>query len=100
MNRIALRVFAALPLLTAPAVYAQPRAPDITGRVQAPPYVLPGQIPAGQGPGSLQESPPLFRIGGLPVHLWAPVPPPYDSSANRNLAADPVWSQAGPWASG
>ena len=34
---------------------------------------------------------PLFRIGGLPVGVDAPVEPPYNAAANRNLAADPLW---------
>jgi hypothetical protein len=36
-------------------------------------------------------SPLLFEIGGLPVHVWAPVQPGYNTEANRNLAADPLW---------
>lgn len=36
-------------------------------------------------------SPPVFTLGGLPVHVWAPVPPYYNARANRNLAADPLW---------
>ena len=38
-----------------------------------------------------QQSPPLFKIGGLPVRVYAPVLPPYNAAANRNLAANPVW---------
>jgi hypothetical protein len=38
-----------------------------------------------------QQSRPLFRIGGLPVYVGAPVEPPYNAAANRNLAADPFW---------
>jgi hypothetical protein len=34
---------------------------------------------------------PLFTISGVPVRLWAPVPPPYSTAANRNFAADPFW---------
>jgi len=33
----------------------------------------------------------LFSIGNLPVGVWAPVQPPYDSRANRNNAANPLW---------
>jgi hypothetical protein len=38
-----------------------------------------------------QLSRPLLKIGGLPVYVGAPVEPPYNSAANRNLAADPIW---------
>jgi hypothetical protein len=33
----------------------------------------------------------LFSIGNLPVGVWAPVEPPYDSRANRTAAANPAW---------
>jgi hypothetical protein len=32
------------------------------------------------------EGQPLFTIGGLGVHVWAPVESPYDSHANGSLA--------------
>jgi hypothetical protein len=41
-----------------------------------------------------RQSRPLFKIGGLPVHVYAPVAPPYNAAANRNLAADPLWGPA------
>jgi hypothetical protein len=40
------------------------------------------------------QSRPLFKIGALPVHVHAPVEPPYNAAANRNLAADPLWGPA------
>ncbi len=41
---------------------------------------------------SLPQSQPLFIIGkDVGVHLWAPVQPHYDTHANRNFAADPLW---------
>jgi len=39
------------------------------------------------------RSPPLFKIGGLSVHVWAPVEPDYNAEANRNLAADQLWGR-------
>jgi hypothetical protein len=36
--------------------------------------------------GSAPQSQPLFTIGELGVHVWAPVESPYDSHANTNLA--------------
>jgi hypothetical protein len=42
-------------------------------------------------PGPRLQSPaPLFVIGDLTVGIWARVPPPYDVTANRNTAANPV----------
>jgi len=42
-------------------------------------------------PGSRLQSPtPLFAIGDLAVGIWARVPPPYDVTANRNAAANPL----------
>jgi hypothetical protein len=34
----------------------------------------------------------LFTIGGVGVHVWAPVEPPYNAEANGNLAARNIWS--------
>ncbi len=34
---------------------------------------------------------PLATVGGVEVYLWAPVEPSYDSHANRNFTADPLW---------
>ena len=42
-------------------------------------------------PGPRPQSPtPLFAIGDLAVGIWARVPPPYDVTANRNTAANPL----------
>jgi hypothetical protein len=40
---------------------------------------------------SAAQSSPLFRIGQVPVVLWAPVQPPYNSKVNRSQAANPLW---------
>jgi hypothetical protein len=41
--------------------------------------------------GARHQSPtPLFVIGDLSVGIWARVPPPYDATANRNMAANPL----------
>jgi hypothetical protein len=34
---------------------------------------------------------PLFTIGRVGVHVWAPVPPPYNAEANGDLAARYLW---------
>jgi hypothetical protein len=43
------------------------------------------------GPQQAPSQPrPLFTIFGVPIGIWAPVPPPYNVAANRNLAARPI----------
>jgi hypothetical protein len=37
----------------------------------------------------------LFTIGNVPVTVWAPVQPPYNSRANRTGAANPLWWDEG-----
>jgi ABC-type glycerol-3-phosphate transport system substrate-binding protein len=58
---------------------------------------------AAQGPSASQETRapswpnaarnahPLFTIGHLEVHVWAPVEPHYDANMNRTIAGDPPW---------
>ena len=108
MHRTYAFVVGVLPLLAAPAVCCadpdagrccpdprrrprlpRPQTPNLNGTVQAPnePYVLPGQIIP---PGGSQPPPAVASIGNLPVRVWAPVPPPYDVSADRNGAANPI----------
>lgn len=63
-----------------------PAPPQISGTVQSP-VILPGPI----APEITQQ--PLWTIGGLPVAIWAPVPPPYNMQVNRSAAADPFYDQ-------
>jgi hypothetical protein len=37
----------------------------------------------------------LFKLGNVPVDVWAPVEPPYDANMNRSQAANPVWEEGG-----
>jgi hypothetical protein len=78
-------IFGILALLLATAALAQQ------------PVVYSGQGVAGTfssqsvTPGPRPQSPtPLFAIGDLAVGIWARVPPPYDVTANRNAAANPL----------
>lgn len=58
--------------------------PTAYGTVQGPVATV--------GPGRTTQRPkPLFMLGNLSVGIWAPVAPPYDATANRNLAADMPW---------
>jgi hypothetical protein len=89
MKRTGAFVFGVLPLLAATAAFAQTRAPQVNGRVQAPqaqPYTLPGAITP---PAASQLPPAVGRVGTQPVRVWAPVLPPYDTEADRNGAANP-----------
>jgi len=76
-------------LATASPSYAQ--KPRVLNARQ----VGPTQSLQGSTEGSVPQSQPLIMIGaGVGVHLWAPVQPPYDTHANRNFAADPLWEAA------
>jgi hypothetical protein len=44
----------------------------------------------GVGPGRAGNPTPLFMLGGVAAGIWARVAPPYDVSANRNAAANPL----------
>jgi len=66
-----------------PAGKTQP-APGASQTARAP-YSPPGP---DQGVG---QSRPLFVVGGVPVVLWAPVQPPYNSRMNRPAAAGQWW---------
>jgi hypothetical protein len=83
-------IFGVLPLLAATAAYAQAQVPQVGGAVRAPQapalYTLPGAIIA---PGGGQLPPIVGNVGEVPVRVWAPVPPPYDTEADRNGAANP-----------
>ncbi|WP_146101620.1 hypothetical protein [Rhodopila globiformis] len=61
---------------------ARETAPTASESLMAP-YTAPPPIAGAPRP--------LFNIGQLPVGVWAPVQPPYDSRANRTGAANPVW---------
>ena len=84
MHRAGAFIVGVLPLLIATAAYAD--TPQIGGTVQGP-FVLPDQISPATNPE------PLWTIDGLPVRIWAPVPPPYDASMDRNGAANPLETQ-------
>ena len=51
--------------------------PPLTSDQDQPPSVSIGVL----------QTRPLFTIGGVGVHVWAPVPPPYNAEANGVLAA-------------
>lgn len=85
MKSIAVLVLTALATVAAAPEPAQRgrQAPDASQTLTAP-YVQPA--PARPAP----DAPYLFKLSSLPARLWAPVPPPYDSHANRSSASNPL----------
>jgi hypothetical protein len=77
--------FASIGVLAATAAYAQQPSPA------GGPLGFSGQTAAAGPRQAPTQARPLFTIGGLPIGIWAPVPPPYDAAANRNAAANPLW---------
>jgi hypothetical protein len=61
-----------------------PQVPDTGGQTIAP--TVPAPPLAGEA-----GSRPLFTIGKLEVHLWAPVEATYDAHMNHTAAANPMW---------
>ena len=49
--------------------------------------------PSFENQESREQSRPLFTIGGLEVHVWAPLEAPYNAKMNRSGVEDPLWSQ-------
>lgn len=74
----------AFAFLAAGSAFAQPPVTGATGGVST----FGGQSVA-PGPRAQQPTP-LFLLGGLPVVVWTRVPPPYDVTANRSAAANPL----------
>ena len=78
-------ILVALAMALATAAEAQP--PAVTGTERTAP-MLPNQA----SPEVSRSPPALFRIGPLPVRMWAPVEPSYDATANRAPAENPWWT--------
>jgi hypothetical protein len=88
MNTLGAVILGALPLLMTTAAFGQEQSREFTGSSQ-----ITGSWPTGTDTRQdVQQTPPLFTIGKMPVRVWAPVPPPYSADANRNFAADPIGS--------
>ena len=90
MNMIRAAVLGVTVLMAAtavPALAQSPQLPNTSGMTQAPGI-------AGAPQQSERQSRPLFTIGGLEVHMWAPVEPYYNANINRPLAEVPLWDNA------
>ncbi len=68
----------------APKAVANPNAPVVSQTTQ-------GEAVTQDVPNAPRQPQTLFKIGNVGVGVWAPVEPPYDSSANRTQAANPLW---------
>jgi len=55
-----------------------------------PPFTSDRDQPQSASAGAPQTRP-LFTIGRVGVHVWTPVPPPYNAEANGDLAARYLW---------
>jgi hypothetical protein len=88
MNSIGAAVLSATALMLATVAVAHAQSPGGPGLGQETqsPFVAPDPT---QGE---PASHPLFTIGGVEAHIWAPVEPHYDANNNRNLAANPLWA--------
>jgi hypothetical protein len=87
MNRKLAIAFAGIFMLTAAAAYGQ--EPNLSAA--SPGYVPGPGSGADSSPPSETQSPPLFTVDGLGVHVWTPVEPHYDSADNRDPAGEPLW---------
>jgi len=83
-------LWSATVLVAATATPARAQAPQVrdAGQVTMAPAV-PAPPPAGE-----LQSRPLFTLGKLEVHLWAPVEASYDAHMNHTAAANPMWANA------
>ena len=57
----------------------------------APPAFRSNQVQPHSISGASTRSRPLFSIGGIEVHVRAPVAPPYSAGADQDLAARTIW---------
>jgi hypothetical protein len=85
MNTIRTAIFGILTVLLATTAHAQTPVVNSGQRVAA---TFSDQS-VTSGP-QLQFPRPLFVFGNLAAGIWARVPPPYDVTANRNAAANPL----------
>ena len=83
-------LLALLSILAAGAASAQQQQATVGAGALGGPPGFGGEI-GTLGPHQAPSQPrPLFRILGLPIGIWAPVPAPYNVAANRNLASRPI----------
>jgi hypothetical protein len=86
MNMMRAALLATLAVLLANGAWAQGPGGGPVGEVAGL-----GAQSYGVGPRTGAQHPtPLALLGGVAVGIWTRVPPPYDVTANRNAAANPL----------
>lgn len=88
MNTVFSVAVAGAILLATTAAYSQ--EPNQGPRVSARESLVAPSLSIGVAGQSGRRTPPLFTFHGVEVRAWAPVPPPYNTLVNRNLAASPI----------
>ncbi len=84
MNTMRAAVIAVLTMLPAASAFAQSPGSGAAGQIAS----MGGQS-VGHGPRPQQPTP-LFVQGELMAGIWTRMSPPYDATANRNGAANPL----------
>jgi hypothetical protein len=87
MNRTIAVAFGGFAVLAASTAYGQERSSPI---IEAG-HVF-GAAPSADDFARGEPRSSLFTIGGLNVRVWAPVEPHYNGEANRDPAAESLWS--------
>ncbi len=94
MKTIRTAMFAASALMIAgfmPALAQNARKPAANPNAPVVAQTTQGEAVTPAAPNPAPQPQTLFTIGNVGVGVWAPVEPVYDSSANRNQAANPLW---------
>ncbi|HEX3575886.1 MAG TPA: hypothetical protein VHU42_14890 [Rhodopila sp.] len=87
MNKTAAVTFTVSALLMATVATTRAETVRIPSTSETTQNPLVPPAPQSNGP----QSRTLFKIAGVPVHLWAPVEAPYDANMDRTAAANPIW---------
>jgi hypothetical protein len=88
MNRKTAIAFGGLFVVAASAAYGQQQNSPVVG----PGYVFGNESVSDSATRDELPLPALLTIGGVPVHVWAPVEPHYSSEADRDPAAQSLWT--------
>jgi hypothetical protein len=83
-------------LVMATAASAQVKSPNpnpAPRRVALESQTVTARPPLPNPDATVTEPRPLFKIGKVPVEVWAPLEPPYSVHMNRNEAANPIWEE-------
>lgn len=89
MTRSGTILFGCLAALMTTVAYGQVPGPALSTTLHVTP--APYYVSLGEDGTDRQSPMPLVTVGGFVVHVWSPMEAPYNTDADRNLAADPVW---------